>query len=214
MIKKTIGRLLHAANTSPPCLARGEFYAMKDRILARFGTLAGHNIQHIKYDCWGCKGTGVFIGFWHSDDEDYGEKWIECEPMKCQKCGGTGVFAEIWVLLEVHNLGGHRFHRPVFRTRDPQHPGFNGRALGPIFDGGQFIEGKIELKPHRHHVEACYWLALFFDRPLFGTIWGRTKHEVATPLARLSGKVFGARAVARRIKYAVRYIMDREDIPF
>ena len=55
-----IGRLLHIANSYPEAVDKKRFYAMKDRILRRYGRRDGFDIQHVAgKKCWSCDGTGV-----------------------------------------------------------------------------------------------------------------------------------------------------------
>ncbi len=91
-------RLLHWANSSPPC-NRMQFYVLKTRLLNRYGRFVGHEIQEIKKECWGRYET-------------------PCGP-KCHKCGGTGVFDIRWVRLERWEWRGFCFHTPAGDTRKP-----------------------------------------------------------------------------------------------
>lgn len=97
-----IARLLHIANTSPPAdkKCKERFYAMKQRILRRFGAEDGHDIQHIPgKKCWSCDGTGEYY-----------------EPHDCHKCDGTGWFkSPVWVLLKRWKFGRYTFHEPIKR---------------------------------------------------------------------------------------------------
>jgi len=94
-----LGYVLHLANAAPPSFGKDDFYALKDRLLRRFGEqCVGHDWQHITKKCWTCYGDG------------------------CHRCG-DGIYDEFWTQLERWVLGDERFHRPVQRfARDPGRP--------------------------------------------------------------------------------------------
>jgi hypothetical protein len=98
MTASLIGWLLHLANASPPHALREEFYALKDRLRARYGVADGHDVQHLRKECWGWIGESG------------------CRGKHCTKCGGSGVFEERWILLVRFRIGGYRFHRPLGLT--------------------------------------------------------------------------------------------------
>lgn len=97
---RIIARLLWAANTRPPFGHRDEFYAMKSSLLARYATISGLDIQHIRKKCWSCNGTGRY------STKD-----------RCRKCWGSGIYREFYVYLSRWEFAGHVFHRPI-RLRD------------------------------------------------------------------------------------------------
>lgn len=132
-LKTIIGRLLYLANTSPPGCGRDEFYAMKDWILARYGTPDGTDVQHIVSECW---------GNWHDD--------TGCQGAKCLRCGGTGVYEEKWILLQRWKIGHYSFHSKPTRIWKT-HYAFKEPT----------IEGCVEHADHgRMADEAMLWLAL------------------------------------------------------
>ena len=99
MIGGIISWLLWHANADPG-FHRRDFYAMKDRLLARYGRVVGHDVQRIQQPC-------------------YGTSWdMTCKGAGCPRCGGTGIWSERWVLLERWDLAGRTFHKPV----GPAHP--------------------------------------------------------------------------------------------
>ncbi len=163
-----IGWFLHNANSSPPAIGRKEFYAMKERILNRYGTPGSPEFQHFeKKDCFHC---------WSSrhccDCDDYG---------KCCRCDGTGIFLpEVWVSLIPWTLGGFSFHCPAERHYElPE-----GRTAK--------YEGKIThgIKPHHLPEECQMWLDLFFNTRQFIQNLGRSpfygKLSIKRPLVSLS----------------------------
>lgn len=139
MIRPILARLLGLANAAPPYVFRDEFYAMKSRILERWATPDGYDIQHIAYPCWTCNGRGEFR-----------------RSGACCKCGGTGVHHEVWVCLKRWKLGGRVFHIPQERVTEP--------PSNPVT-----IEGHIThaTPPGNRAFESTLWLALCFDRRLF-----------------------------------------------
>lgn len=101
-----IGRLLHVANSYPGCIDKRRFYAMKDRILSRFGIEDGFDIQHIEgKQCWSCDGTG---GLW--------------EPGGCWRCLDGWYKRPVWVTLQRYKLGRYTFHLPRERSYEKPEP--------------------------------------------------------------------------------------------
>lgn len=170
--RRLLGRLLHLANSSPP-FRKTEFYALKDRLLRRWGTRGGYDVQHIVHWCYACEGRPT-----------RGRN-------RCWKCGGTGIFREFWVVLERWELAGYPFHRPVSRLS------YRPDLADQPTTGK--IEGRIE---HRHYPyylsrEASYWLALVYDRPLFWATFGHNGYPCWkwTPLVILASGVFQVRCL-------------------
>lgn len=203
-----IGRLLYLANARPP---RGKdhkqrFYAMKQRICQRFGSLDGFDVQHfVGKQCFGCDGSGVHY-YW-SGDRDY-----------CWRCGGSGWFKrERWVVLARWRIGVRIFHQPSGVSYET--PSLPLRRTT--------IEGFIEHDYHGFwHDEAAMWLALLFDWKLLGMLlaegttyckWPRW----LGPMVQLKQLI----GVARRLMRSLRTNRDsysrrlkcpvaQEDIPF
>lgn len=96
LILRLLGKMLHVANADPPGLLRYDFYAAKDRVLARYGTRLANEVQLIRHMCWACGGTGRI-------EPGYG----------CRKCLGSGVYQQRFYELASYELGGYRFHRPL-----------------------------------------------------------------------------------------------------
>lgn len=146
-----IDRLLHIANSRPPASKgkRDRFYAMKMRILRRFGTEDGHDLQYIPGKiCFSCDGTGDM-----DDKHD------------CYKCGGDGWFkSPVWVLLKRWKLGGYSFHEPLQRLHRKPDTNSLPRPM---------IEGYIEHAPYAWHdvQRARFILSLLFDWKL---LWSET----------------------------------------
>ncbi len=96
-----ISRLLYLANADPPTVRRKEFYDLKERLLARYGTrVLPDHVQEIRKDCWGPQQEG-------------------CAGRGCRRCGGSGVWDHFFVRLERHRWGKYEFHRPAERRCRP-----------------------------------------------------------------------------------------------
>lgn len=184
-MRRFLGWLLGWANADPPTLYREDFYALKRRLLERYGTMTGTVEQHLVKPCWGER----------SWDDEYGEYAYEgCGP-DCQRCGGTGRYEESWVTLQEWELGDHRFHVPI-----------GGKRRLPLVANGHWIEGLI-----RHHRnprrcrEALLWLCLFCDRKLLRCLLGSGYHCTcgAWPLLNLQRAVGVMLEWWRRIKGVV-----------
>lgn len=95
-----IGRILHIANSYPQAVDKTAFYAAKSRLLLRYGTTDGEDIQKIQgKPCWSCEGTGGLY-----------------EPGGCYKCWGDGWYKRpVWVRLARYRIGRFVFHSPVER---------------------------------------------------------------------------------------------------
>lgn len=144
-----IGKLLHIANSYPSAIDKERFYAMKSRILQRWGTPDGRDIQHIEgKQCWTCYGSGIYVGiYWISGDE-----WQDT----CNRCFGSGWFkSPVWVVLERYRIGNFVFHQPTDRLyKAPE-------SLEPTNQ----IEGYIEHRDYgwRKPIWAAIVLGLIFD---------------------------------------------------
>jgi len=136
-----IGRLLHIANSYPNAVDKERFYAMKERILKRYGEPDGSDVQHIPgKECWSCGGTGVL--------------W---EPGGCYKCMGDGWFKRpVWIVLNRFRLGRFTFHVP--RERSYEEPIPNVTRITGYVTHPDYGYRKTEW--------ACIALGLIFDRSL------------------------------------------------
>lgn len=141
-----LATLLHKANSSPPWEFKKDFYELKQRILQRFGTPDGHDVQHIPgKECYGCDGTGIF-------------KYSEYDT--CERCYGSGWYKQpVWVVLRRYRFGRYVFHSPESRSYTRPDPDITR------------IHGYVEHAryPGRQHDLAFAWLCLLFGR--WGLFW-------------------------------------------
>lgn len=194
-----LGDVLHIANSRPPLIRQREFYALKDKLLQRYGTSDGFDVQHIKKECWSCDGTGKA----YRDAFVFGQ-WRSVYVGKCFRCN-NGVYHEFWVRLERYRLGRHTFHIPKERTSaDPglvmQHP---------------MIEGYIRHHDYPGHLplEAAFWLFLVFEPAVFRSIFGRIgAHKARTPLCWLSDVVFWASDIPRFVRRSMMWRKYRQEL--
>lgn len=161
-MKRLLAILLHYANRKPPITRKQEFYAVKTKILTKYGQKTGNDIQHIHKECYSCFGTGNFNMF-----------------EECWKCNGTGVYDQFWTLLAKYKFCGYEFHQPVAKFFE--NPGY--RTFGKI-------EGYINHKPPKYYLaeECAFWLFLLYDRKTFFGMMGNVGYSSKkfTPMVILS----------------------------
>ena len=165
--QRLVATLLHYANAGQPAY-RAEFYALKERLLRKYGRFCGHDLQEIKKECYG-EHTGLY-------------EWDGCKGAKCRRCRGTGIFDIRWVRLERWEWCGYSFHRPVDDTRVPP-------AIGTVKIFGRIEHPDYGLKSS----EAVLWLYLLcaefrlFARSLRASRYASPRWW---PLLRLQALVF------------------------
>lgn len=208
-LENLLGNVLHCANSGPSLAIRSRFYALKERILQRYGTGDGFDVQHIVKECWNCDGTGrVYEDMFHLGVT------TSIFMGKCHRCT-DGVYEQFWVRLERHRLGEHVFHTPRERYyQDPelvlQHP---------------VIEGYVRHREYPGHLpaEAALWLFLVFEpRTFFKVLGGIGFNKARTPLCALSTLLFEASRIPGRIKSRYEdwrwrksaHFIDDDDCPF
>lgn len=121
-----LATLLHYANADPPLFCqRTEFYALKERLLRRWGRLADYDLQEIRKECWGTRR-------WDPEHGDY--EYLGCRD-DCPRCGGTGIFHIRWIWLERWEWCGYVFHRPSREsfTRPDYQVSIHGRIEHPHY---------------------------------------------------------------------------------
>lgn len=142
--------MLHRANKF-----RGgpEFYAVKDRVLRRWGVLVGHDLQLFAGSpCWDCDSRDAETGDWQARMLKI-EGWSP-EDHDCERCGCTGWYRlPRYVVLERWVFGGHVFHRPLARPQEyaggpldvPARMVIHGRIPKDQFGGYDHRYGRDEL---------------------------------------------------------------------
>ncbi len=147
-----LARLLHIANSSP--LDKERFYAMKSRILHRFASKDGTDLQELPgKPCWSCDGTGIFTHIYSGDEDE------------CHKCYGDGWFKRpCYVTLQRWRMGRFVFHEPIDRCWGRPPVGLKQTKT---------IKGYVEHR--RYSYRQVRWatllLALCFDWPLASLTW-------------------------------------------
>lgn len=125
MYQRVLACLLHYSNADPPHW-RKAFYDIKNRLLRRYGTFRGHELQEIRKECWGPREWDHGWCEW---------KYLGCAGKTCIACDGTGLFDIRWVRLERWEWCGYVFHRPDGDTRiqpNPENEGYKRRIIGRI----------------------------------------------------------------------------------
>jgi len=181
-MKATLVRLLsrllwHANAVMGSSSDRFAAYAIKERILRRWGSLVGEDIQHIKRMCYSCEGSGFYYA-----DED------------CWRCRGTGVYDEKWVRLERWEFGGHVFHRPIGNMARPMN--------GMVTIEGRIYHDDRNLAASR---DALLWLSLVFDRGFFWREFRSSRgfRELWRPMLGLQALLFELRPASRFRQYVI-----------
>jgi len=102
---KILSWLCYHANTG---YRSQKFYAVKNKLLAKYGKLVGYDTQFFEgSDCWTCNGTGIYHGY------SYRGSFKDI----CNRCGGTGRYhMDRYVLLERIQFGKYIFHSPKEST--------------------------------------------------------------------------------------------------
>lgn len=166
-----LSTLLHHANRTT---RSAEFYAIKNRILSKYGLIVGYDVQHIGGKrCFTCDGTGVYRGYW-----DSGEEWHDT----CNRCSGGGWYKwPVWNVLEKRRFGRYTFHQPVKRCYSTEDVcTYLATAHGLAHAE---IEGYIEHAPSRYGDWAVLVLFVLYERKLppydlgFGMGWRSRWHR-------------------------------------
>lgn len=206
MFQKIIGLFLHVANSSPPFLYRQEFYKLKERLLGKYGTFLGYELQHIKKICWTCGGTGIYQH--NGYDED------------CRRCI-NGVYEEFWVVLRKYSISKYQFHIPEKKIY--ANWGMTTWVdLVCMYHTPVTIEGYIQHRSYGHLSDECfYWLALLFDLKLFFRCFGRIRYigKKYTPMMFSNNAIFNIKRLYAMAcgcvgRFMLRPGHDREELPF
>lgn len=115
MKNKILSFLLNQANRETKSR---EYYAVKDIILKKYGTLIGYDVQHIPgKECFSCNGTGRHYNAYEQCYDD------------CWNCSNGWYKRPVWNILEKIQFGRYVFHRPYKRCYikpDEYHPTIQG----------------------------------------------------------------------------------------
>lgn len=162
-MKWFLSTLLHHANRT---IRTERFYAIKNKLLARFGKIVGYDIQFIAgKECFTCDGTGIYHGYYPS-----GGRWSDT----CNRCWGGWYKAPTWNILAKVRFGKFTFHQPKERCYSEdavrEYLATNRCNAHSVFDG--YIEHRgTKFGPYA--VVILFWI---FKHPLpydfnFGLGW-------------------------------------------
>lgn len=142
LITPILSWLLHHANRNT---SSTHFYAIKQKLLAKYGHSAGYDVQFIQgKKCHTCNGTGVYTGYYFES----GEQWEDC----CNRCYGGWYKRPVWNILERVKFGDYIFHQP--KERVYKQPEISPQGL---------IQGYISKPPTKHGDMALTILFLLYD---------------------------------------------------
>lgn len=159
-----IAFILHAANRNIKGHSPSElvaFYYIKDKILQRWGKVAGYDVQKIDgVRCRSCDGTGRYDRY--SNYPPY--KVYDSEP--CWHCVSGWYWLPRWVCLQRIKLGPYEFHKPLKREEAIRNP-FTKEELGWEVSERPVIKGYIDHKNHWFGDTAIALLFLCMDFKMF-----------------------------------------------
>jgi len=158
--------LLHAANRNIKDESdeiRSAFYAIKDKVLSRYGDVIGYDVQHIKGKrCNSCGGSGRHPKYGHNGKVyDYAD---------CYHCWGGWYKFPIWVALHRIQYGNFVFHKPLKRHECVHNP-FSEEVIGWKVTDSPVIEGYIEHKDHWFGDYAMLILFWFYNKSIFDVLF-------------------------------------------
>ncbi len=202
-----LSNLLHRANREHYCSP--EFYAIKNRLLLKFGKHTGYDVQFIEgKKCHTCNGTGIYIGY-------YGRQYNDT----CYHCYNGWYKRPTWNILERVQFGKYTFHKPYQRAyKKPD-----------ILIGAQ-IEGYISHQRAKYGALCTSILFLLFEKGYIkrwykgaGIGWRVywwlpkaylnniihiiKKGKNAYPVKKLTGKIY-------RLTHTKKQLQELEDLPF
>ena len=153
--KNALAWLLHQANRGS---CSPEYYKIKTKLLRKFGSPAGFDLQFIEgKKCWSCGGTGIHNKYdWRTGriyDRD-----------ECWSCSGTGYYKfPVWNTLQRFDFGKYTFHQPIGRTYF--------KKPNVISDG--IILGFIEHQSSDYSEFAGTVLFLIYDKDFIKRWWSQ-----------------------------------------
>lgn len=87
-------------NSADSWYKKQSFYALKSKILKKYGTESNFDLQTINRICNTCDGKGIFKSGWKL-------------PETCWSCHGDGIFSTKKIVLKRWILNGALFHEPI-----------------------------------------------------------------------------------------------------
>lgn len=216
MIKRILSYLLHHANRETK--AEG-FYKIKDKILSRYGTVVGYDVQFIEgKKCNSCGGLGYHNKYSWPSGEVY-------DTADCYHCWGGWYKHPTWVLLQRIQFGKYIFHKPIQRERRLKNP-FLKECGWRVSDG--IIEGYIEHSRTEFGRDALIILYLLYDwrgywKRWYKTIgrswyyrWWKPTYWVNTiaHIIRYKHKAIPFRRMKKWVPPPVQPVQQTEDLPF
>ena len=158
-ILKAVATLLHHANRKPSVFfSSKKFYAEKERILKKYGTLLGHELQHIQGKrCYECNGSGKE---YCSYLEDYDT---------CSNCHGGWYKLPFVSVLEKYEFMGFSFHIP----KEKIYSSLDDDILKKYNVIGE-VSGYITHKEPDIRLAKLFYL-LFLPNVFFESIWNSVK---------------------------------------
>ena len=155
--KKILSWLLHRANRQTKS---AEFYKIKNRILRRYATFIGYDVQFIEgKKCFACDGTGNYV--YYVDDDFEEEEYIT----ECKRCHKGWYKRPTWNILSRFKFGGYIFHQPFERA-------YKAPEISQ-----PFIKGYIEHIPARYGAFALQILFLLYRKGYYKTYLIRSYNE-------------------------------------
>lgn len=138
---------LHHANRE---YKNPEFYAIKNRILTKYGKHICYDVQFIEgKKCHSCDGTGIHVGYRWSDI--HWGKLVSYEET-CYKCYQGWYKRPVWNILARVEFGKYTFHQPY------------QRSYSKPDNSIQIIEGYIDHNRSKYSVFAGTILFLLYEK--------------------------------------------------
>jgi hypothetical protein len=148
LLKTILPWLLHHANRVSKT---DEFYAIKSRLLKKYGRFVEHQVQYLEGKrCRSCGGSGIH----HYEYDNYG--FLEPDP--CWNCDNGWYKKPTWVILERIRFGRYYFHQPIGRQYT--------KPLTPVT-----INGYVDHKDTKHGLFSLVMLYLLYNRKAFKAYW-------------------------------------------
>lgn len=138
-----LSRLLFRANRE----TKSEyFYAVKNKLLAKYGKHIDYDVQYIEGKrCFSCGGTGIYHGY--------------SQPQDCYRCYGGWYKLPTWNILSRVQFGNYIFHQPykrVYKKPEIEKP---------------MIEGYIEKTRVKYGELSLFILCLIYEKGYLKRWW-------------------------------------------